>query len=103
MLRAEIGVDRLVPFVARVPVAALATAADGDGGNAARHRPVGIRTGAGEGDARRAGYDRDRALRGPHDRRIQRHDAGGPVADQFYFDGDLVRIPARVFFLHSIL
>src|SRR3954452_5949300 len=33
VLRAEPGVDRLVPFVARVPVATLAAAADGDGGN----------------------------------------------------------------------
>ena len=41
-LQAEIRVGRLELFVSRMPVAALAVAAGSDGGNARRHRLVGI-------------------------------------------------------------
>ena len=41
-LRAEIRVGRLEPFIERMPIAAAAAAADGDRGNAQRHRLVGI-------------------------------------------------------------
>src|SRR5438132_13985881 len=62
ILRTEIGLDRLVPFVARVPVAAVTAPADGHRGDAERHRKVGISGGAGKGDTPSAGDRGDRAL-----------------------------------------
>src|SRR5215218_1833418 len=102
VLRAMVGIDRLVPFVARVPVAALAAAPDCHGWDPQRHRQIGIGAGARKGYARRPRDDGDGPLRGLHDRRIHRHDAGRPVADQLDLHRDLVGMPARIFLRYRL-
>ena len=102
VLRPEIGICRLVPFVERVPVAAFAAAADGDRRDTERHGEVGVGARPREHDVRPACDRRRRPPRRLDQRRILGDHAGRTLADQVDLDGDPVGAPPLVFFRRGL-